>query len=100
MIRGTTPLLSFRLPFSIELLKRAYITFAHEGDVVFEKDLSECTCEGDKLLLQLTQEDTLALRAETVVEIQIRVLTTSDDALASNIMKAPVSRILKDGVIR
>lgn len=99
MIRGTTPRLEFALPFDTEMIQEAYITFAHKRNVVFEKTLSECTCEGEKIVLKLTQKDTLALMSESVVEIQIRVLTTHGEALASNIMCAAVNRILKDGEI-
>lgn len=99
MIRGTTPRLEFTLPFGTDMIQAAYVTFAHKGNVVLEKELSECSCEGDKIILNLSQKDTLALQAGTVVEMQIRVLTIGNNALASNIMTAPVSRILKDGEI-
>ena len=99
MIRGTTPQLKFTLPFSTELIREAYITFAHKRNVVLEKDLNACILEGEKIILNMTQNDTLALPSESSVEIQIRVLTKGNDALASNIMNVAVSRILKDGEI-
>lgn len=99
MIRGTTPTLEFVLPFDVSELATAWVTIAQEGDVVVDKPLSDCQCEGNKLSLRLTQEDTLKLQGNTIAEIQIRALTVGGDAIASDIIRDLPSRILKDGVI-
>ena len=54
--------------------------------------------------ITLTQADTLLLgsldpETDQTVEVQIRGKTADGRAFASNIMTAPVSRILKDGQI-
>ena len=54
--------------------------------------------------VSLTQADTLLLGSlspdeDQQVEVQIRGRTEDGRAFASNIMTAPLSRILKDGVI-
>lgn len=99
MIRGTTPTLEFTLPFDVTLIENAYITFSQNGEVVLEKSLSDCEKSADKLTLRLTQEDTLKFISPNIVEIQLRVKTFENDALASNIIKTSVEKILKDGVI-
>lgn len=99
MTRGTTPTLEFRLPFHSSVIQAAYVTFDQNGETVLEKDLAACACEEDRLILKLTQEDTLAFAEDQVVEIQIRVRTVDGNAIASNIMTTPANRILKDGVI-
>ena len=99
MIRGTTPTLEFTLPFDVTLIENAYITFSQNGEVVLEKSLSDCEKSVDKLTLRLTQEDTLKFISPNIVEIQLRVKTFENDALASNIIKTSVEKILKDGVI-
>ena len=99
MIRGTTPTLRFFLPFSVDRLDVAYITMQQDGMDVIEKTLEDCDAEGSELSFRMTQDDTLKLEAGRMVEIQLRVRLKTGDALASEIMRAPASRILKDGVI-
>lgn len=99
MIRGTTPNLEFTLPFDTDIIKELYITFAQNSTVVIEKTIEDCACNGDCLSLKFTQKDTLSLKHGVVVEIQIRLKTVNGEALASDIIKTSVSRILKDGEI-
>lgn len=99
MIRGTTPTLEFTLPFDTGELDEAYVSFAQRNEVVLEKTLSECECIGNKMIVRLSQEDTLKLRSDQGTEIQIRARTKGGEALASNIMRVSTERILKDGVI-
>jgi hypothetical protein len=98
MIRGTTPTLEFVLPFETSLLAEAYVTLAQSDGVVLDKPLSECTLDGNKMTVKLTQEDTLKLKPGPV-EIQIRAKTENGDALASDIILTSASKILKDGAI-
>lgn len=101
MIRGTTPVLEFTLPFDTDLLEEAYVTISQRGAVVIEKSIDECTLKRDMLSVRLSQEETLELIAQRNLrtEIQLRVLTRDGEALASNIETVDVGRILKDGVI-
>lgn len=99
MIRGTTPTLEFQLPFETDVIQKAYVTFATGATVVLEKSIDDCICKGDKLIIKMSQRDTLALTGGAVVDIQIRVLTFENEALASNIIRTSVSQILKDGEI-
>lgn len=101
MIRGTTPVLEFTLPFETDLLEEAYVTIAQRGTVVIEKSIDECTLKCNMLSVRLPQEETLKLIAQRNLraEIQLRVLTRDGEALASNIETVDVGRILKDGVI-
>lgn len=99
MIRGTTPRLEFELPFNADIVKELYVTFAQGARVVLDKAKHDCTFDGNNVKLKLTQKDTLALVSGNNVDIQLRVLTVNDDALASDIIRSSVSRILKDGEI-
>lgn len=99
MIRGTTPTLGFKLPFSVETIENAYVSFAQEGEVLIDKALADCSCGTDTLTVQLTQEDTLKLVAGLPTEMQIKVKTKDGNVLASQIMKVSTERILKDEVI-
>ncbi|MBP3647191.1 MAG: hypothetical protein J6K55_12300 [Clostridia bacterium] len=99
MIRGTTPTLVFTLPFEAQQLEEAYISFAQNGKVVLEKTLSDCTSHQNTLTVRLTQEETLKLKTDVNTEIQIRARTIAEEAVASDIIRVPTGRILKDGVI-
>lgn len=103
MIRGTTPLLSFTVPFDPAETKRICITFSQHGREVFTLEKRDCTIEGNTISTTLTQDQTLSLTANTNVQIQIRVTFANDgetdSALASEIITTTVQRILKDGEI-
>ena len=101
MIRGTTPTLEFALPFEVDLIAEAYVTISQNQSVVIDKSLSELTCAGKTLTVKLSQEDTLKLQQSEFkpAEVQICVRMKSGDALASDIMRLHVGRILKEGVI-
>ena len=98
--RGTTPTLTFSLPIDTALLTKVFITLSQGGISIIEKSLSDCTVVDSKTLTcKLTQKDTLKLRANTKTEVQIRVLTTGKDSLASPRYQIDTEKILKDGEI-
>lgn len=99
MIRGTTPLLEFVIPFDTSLLAEAFVTLAQNGVVVLEKRLEECQCAAKMLSVRLAQEETLMLKHSIITEIQLRAKTVSGESVASNIFRERTDRILKDGVI-
>ena len=104
MIRGTTPLLSFTVPFDPAETKRICITFSQNNREVFTLEKRDCTFEGNTISTTLSQDHTLSLKANATVQIQIRVTFPSensemDSALASEIITTTVQRILKDGEI-
>lgn len=100
MTRGTTPKLTFTLPFSTEDINLLYVTFSQEdGQVTLEKSTQDCELEDNKIVLHLSQEDTLSLTELLPTYIQIRIKTNSGEAIASNIIKTETRRILKDGTI-
>ncbi|MBO7330156.1 MAG: hypothetical protein J6W00_15460 [Lentisphaeria bacterium] len=99
MIRGTTPTLRFVLPFEADMLDTAYITMTQDGEKVLEKTLEDCEAEENMLSLKMSQEDTLAFEDGRGVEIQVRAKMKTGEAIASQIERTTVQRILKDGVI-
>lgn len=99
MIRGTTPLFEFTLPFDTSMLAEAWVTLSQLGQEKVTKTLAECTTAGEVLSVRLTQEETLKFDASIETEIQLRVRTAMGEALASDIIKISTGRILKGGVI-
>ena len=99
MIRGTTPTHTFKLPFDTSLIERVKIIYAQNGEKVFCKETPDCTLLGDSVSTRLTQEETFSLDCGKLVQIQLRVLTTAGEALATDEMVVPVSRCLDDEVL-
>lgn len=100
--RGTTPTNTFNTTIDLTEATVLYITYMQHDTVIFEKtleDVKEITAE--KVVVELTQEDTLALSDRYPVEIQIRAGFGGDGGsrVRSNIVMASVERILKDGEI-
>jgi len=92
-------MLEFTLPFSTDLLAEAYVTLSQDKKVVVDKPLGELERNGNRLSVRLTQEETLLLDSERKTEIQVRVRTQENEALASDIITVNTDRVLKDGVI-
>lgn len=99
IVRGTTPTISFGLPFSTELIAAGFVTVKQRDEVVVEKELAECRCGGNTLTANLTQEDTLALDVGTRAKIRLVVKTTGGDRLETSDFVARVSDTFKDEVI-
>lgn len=99
MIRGTTPTLEFTMPFDTDALAEAWVTLSQNEEVILNKELCDCSVDKRKLSVRLTQEETLKLQCDCITEIQVRVRTLEDEALASDIIRVDTARILKDGVI-
>lgn len=82
-----------------------FVTFAQGGadpsawTVAFEKTQDDIEIQQTKLIVPLTQADTLALSARKPVYVQIRAIDSDGLAVASNIMTTSVGAIIKDGEI-
>lgn len=108
MIRGTTPTHTFTFnnldPSTFKVLN---IYYAQQGVEVFQKGKEDCTFSSketaDGLLylaqVTLTQEETKMFKAKYDVEVQLRVLTADDRALATNKYKLSVWDVINDEVL-
>ena len=105
MIRGTTPTLSIKLNQAVPF-DTLYVTFAQGEKIVLERNLSqvdvETTIDETVISLTLTQEDTLELKTDQPVFVQIRG-KVGDTAYATAVsdpsMRFRVQDILKKGTI-
>ena len=98
MKRGTTPTLTLTVDADISDWT-VYASFKANGEVfTFENDRLQMTAEDDvtTILLTLTQEETLAMRGSA--EVQVRAIKNGT-AIATDIQRIDVDRVLKDGVI-
>ena len=112
MYRGTTPTITINCDIDVSEFVTMWVTFrtqqlatyAPPKQVEVTKHLGDEGVDAtDKVVtVSLTQADTLLLGSlppdeDQQVEVQIRGRTEDGRAFASNIMTAPLSRILKDG---
>ena len=103
MIRGTTPTLTFTIPFEPDNIDKLWITFSQNKTEVFTVEKDAVTFDGHDIAVRMSQKQTLALNGNSMVDIQIRLSFIGDpndqDALASDIIRTSVEEILKDGEI-
>ena len=99
MYRGTTPTHTFTLPFDTSLVKTIRIIYSQQGVVVLSKTEADVGMSGSLVQVSLTQEETLSFRCKREVLIQLKILTTTGEALVSDIIKVSVSRCLCEEVL-
>lgn len=99
MYRGTTPTITFTLPFESSRITALNLCFSQQGEVFLEKNLTACKAEGNRLQVSLTEGETLLFDdRKGMAEMQLRI-GCGDARMASNIMRFSVERILKDGCL-
>ena len=105
MIRATTPKHIFIFDTDPSAFSRILITYAQHGNIVMEKEKDDLTIEQNddgsfSAWFRLTQEETRGFKVSGgSVQIQVRVLTTADEALASEIRNVRVTDVLNDEVL-
>lgn len=99
MIRGTTPTHIFELPFDTSELTEIRIIYAQNDTMVLKKTEEDCTLVGSIIKVRLTQEETMRFVHCDMVQIQLHVLTVTDDSLVSYVHKVPAYQLLNDEVL-
>ena len=98
-IRGTTPVITFNLPFDVSTIKNCEVYFSQNDVLLITKTMSECVLDGKILVTTLTQADTLSFDEDEKLQIQVRFVFTDGTVDATEIIKGRVGKILKDGEI-
>lgn len=98
MRRLTTPTHVFKLPFDTSELEKIKITYAQNDEVILEKYKDNCTCEGNKIRLTLSQEDTKKFDDDHDVQIQVR-FKYNTSSFSSKVFKKPCGECLDDEVL-
>lgn len=95
MRRGTTPTVTFTLPVDCENLEATDITFSNPGGAFISKSIDDIAKAGNKISVRLTQEETLAFRANSNVMIQCAIRVSNGTVMRSRIYEEPVEDALK-----
>ena len=96
---GTTPTHYFELPKDVGEIKKIHITYHQNDRLVLEKYEKDCTVEGNVVKTKLTQEETFLFAPKSEVSVQIRVKTTGDDVLGSDVIRISCGECLTDEVL-
>lgn len=99
MIQFTTPTHIFNVNIDLTNADVIFVTYKQDNNTVVEKNKPDLEITENSVTLRLTQEDTGKFIYAQPVEIQIRARFFDGTAVASNIMRTTVERVLKDGVI-
>ena len=103
LIRGTTPRITAKIKNDIDLhtLVEVWVYISQQNKVKVDKTIDDIifNYEQHKILVPLTQEDTLALKAGQEALIQIRALTSNDTALGMIAKKVDIKEVYKGGII-
>lgn len=99
MYRGTTPTHIFNVDIDTSLVKEVKITYSQRDKEILVKRTADCTIEEGKIITKLSQEDTFLFEYNTIVTIQVRVLTLGGEVLSSELIMASVGKCLDDEVL-
>lgn len=99
MIRGTTPTHTFNIPFEVGMIKECRVLYAQDDVVIVTKSTADCILEGTTVKTTLSQQDTFKFDSNKCVQIQLRILTTNDVALASVVTHVGVAKCLDNEVM-
>ena len=102
IIRGTTPTITANVRSNIDLsqVDNVWVYIYQQGQVVIDKEDNQVEIDdaAKKIKIILSQEDTLALRADVGALFQIRLLI-GDTAYATPAANLTVREIYKGGII-
>lgn len=96
---GTTPIHTFSLPFDKSFIDKVRIIYKQGGNVILKKETEDCTIDGNTVTVKLTQQETFLFSPGEIVRIQLRVLTSGNEALKSNVIHKAASECLDDEVL-
>ena len=102
MYRATTPAHVFELPETVaDHYKEVQITYK-QNDSELIKHYQDgitppgMTIDGKTVTVRLTQEETLKFKAHSSASVQVRVLDTLDNVMASEKMKLNIKSVLNE----
>lgn len=98
-IQGTTPTVTFNLPFDVSTIKNCEIYFGQNDELLVTKGYNDCVLSGTTLSVTLKQKDTLQFDPAEKLQIQIRFRYNDDSVDATEIIKGKISDLLSDSVI-
>lgn len=97
--RGTTHSFEFDMETDLSEVSVMWVTLSQNGIERVTKETEDVVIDGQTIKVNLTQEDTLALKPNRTAKIQIRILLNDGTAEITETIEREVHDCLKDGVI-
>ena len=91
---GSTPKHTFTLPDGVNDIKTIFVSYGQNDVEVFCKKSNEVQLNGNDVIVQLTQEDTLKLECGIVAEIQLKILLEDGNVGYTEIIKEDVAPVV------
>lgn len=102
IVRGTTPTICANIKNEIDLhlITQVWFYISQQKKIRVDKTIDDCEFdyENRKILITLSQEDTLNLKAGSAI-FQLRVLLENGTALANKGAEEKIFEVYKDGII-
>ena len=104
MYRVTTPTDTFTLPIETSSCSIIQVTYSQEKTKLVKEYKNGTvpdgmTLDGKYVVIRLTQTETKQFQGDEFVNIQLRALTNSGDALASKTFKTFVNEVLNEEIL-
>ena len=103
IIRGTTPTITITVTSELDFtaIQQVWVYISQQNKVKIDKLISDVSFdpENKQILVTLSQDDTLALKAGNEALFQIRLLLNNGTALATVASRVDVLEVYKGGVI-
>ena len=102
--RATTPPHTFTLPIDTSTCKEILVTYK-QGNICLNKHYQDntlppgMTLDAKKVMIELTQDETLMFKEGDEARVQVRVLTMADKAYASKKFKIVVNGVLNEEIL-
>ena len=92
--QGTTPTHYFDLPFDCGVIEAIRVTYKQEDEIVLEKELPDCSFDGNTVSVNLTQEETLGFDHNHICKIQLHCKTHDGQYLSSKVFIKSINELL------
>lgn len=99
MIRGTTPTIVYSFPIDVSGITKLRIYFMQGSEPVIIKDETDCEYGENKILVRLTEEDTLMLTAKKRLEIRIRFVLNNETVVGTKSQFLDISDTGNDEIL-
>lgn len=105
MYRATTPTHTFTLPINTSDCLEIQVTYK-QGGVVLVKHYQDnvlpsgMALDGKDVIISLTQEETLMFSENSKAKVQVRVLTQTNDVMASQKFPVKIQGVLNGEILQ
>ena len=100
VMRGTTPKHEFNIGFDVSLIADLRISYGQDNKEVVVKNKADCLLKEQTITVPLCQEDTFKFECTKQLQIQVRVLTSGNEVLNSDLITLAVGRCLNNEVLK